>query len=260
MNKLIFGIFLLFSIASCQKALDDVNDYFPKVKTLSARVQADGTVLVEGTIESEGAAVLEYIGFCCSAKKEPEMLDYQIMADSLSNGKFTVIYNGNFHPDSVYYFRAWATNSFGYVYGNSLSVTNIIATPVTPPCTLPLNTYNIGTGASTFTNIGAVSQNPVSLAWEMKATGNGPAINFIFGSVVTTGVFTTVNHNSPSLGEVQVSFNIGFSYYSLKAGSKVYVKRIASGVFEMAICNAPWVYNTNPNGTFYFNGRLKSPL
>jgi hypothetical protein len=255
MNKLIFSLFIIILIGSCQKALKDVNDYFPKVKTVSATVQADGTVLVEGVIESEGASALQYVGFCCSTKKEPEMLDYQMMGDSLSAGMFSVVYDGNFQPDSVYYFRSWATNGFGYVYGNTLAVSKIIATPVTPPCTPPLNTYNIGSGGViNFTKISAVTQG--FNYWEIKAND----VDFRFGSVVTTGVFTTVSHNSPTSGQVQVAFKFGFDSFSLSAGSKVYVKRISAGIFEMSICNAPWVYNTRPNGTFYFNGRLKSPL
>ena len=67
MKKISLGIFVLLTAASCQKPLEDVNDYFPKINTISATLQEDGTVLVEAEIESEGAAALEYAGFCCSA-------------------------------------------------------------------------------------------------------------------------------------------------------------------------------------------------
>ncbi len=257
MNKLIVSLAFILVMGSCQLALNDVQDYFPKVSTLSAIVQADGTVLVEGSIDAEGAAAIGYVGFCCSTKQEPKMLDYQ-MISNVSEGKFSAIYEGNFQPDSVYYFRSWASNDYGYAYGNTLSVSKIIATAVTPPCTLVANTCNIGGGQGTAQAYTVTKPAELSSGdWEMRASSpNGPMVTLKFGSTVTTGVFTTVNFNSPDSKEVFVSFNAGFIVGSLKAGSKVYVKRIASGVFDISICDAPWAFN-NGNSDYYFNLRLK---
>ncbi|MCB0706891.1 MAG: hypothetical protein KDC34_16360 [Saprospiraceae bacterium] len=243
--------------SSCHKALSNMDDYFPVVNTLSATIQADGTMLIVGELESEGAAGIEYLGFCCGTMNEPEMLDRQLIAETFDGQYFSAVYSG-FDPDSVYNFRSWATNGFGYVYGNVLSADNIIAAPVSPPCSLVLNKCDIGGGqpSANYYTVSAPANN--FNTWEIIATtATGPVVKFIFGPELSTGVYTTVGHDSPGQGQVFVSFYSGFITGSLKAGSSVYVNTIESGVYDISVCDAPWDYNS---ATFYFNSRLKSPF
>lgn len=245
--------FLTLTI-SCRKALKDVNDYLPKIKTVSALIQTDGTVLVEGEVISEGAASIEYIGFCYSTSINPNMVSNQ-MRVTTNGTKFSAIYPGSgFDVDSVYYFRTWATNYYGYVYGNDVSLDSIIAMNITPPCTNIMNTVSEGGGQPTasYTNISP----PVNYMneWEFTAqTSSGPTVNFTFGSIITTGIYTTTTNTSPGYGEVNISFFGGFISGTLSDGSSVYVNTIGSGVYDISICSAPWQYNSS---TFYFNTRL----
>ena len=258
MNKLFASLIFMVLATSCQKALKDVNDYFPVVNTISATVQPDGTVLVEGEIESEGAAPVEYLGFCCGTLEQPELLDRQLIAETWDGQFFSATYTG-FEPDSTYYFRGWATNAYGYVYSDIiLPLTNIIGAPVTAPCSLSLNTCAIG-GGQPVADYSAVSAPTASIdSWEITATtATGPVVNLIFGSPVTTGIYSTVNHNSPVAGQVFVSFYSGFIAGSLNEGSNVYVNRIGTDIYEISICDAPWIYNGS--STFYFNTRFRSP-
>lgn len=258
MNKLIASLIFIALAISCQKALKDVNDYFPVVNTISATVQPDGTVLVKGEIESEGAAPVEYFGFCCGTLEQPELLDRQLIAETWDGQFFSATYTG-FEPDSTYYFRAWATNDYGYVYSDIiLPLANIIAAPVIAPCSVSLNTCAIG-GGQPVAEYYTVSAPTASIGqWEITATtATGPVVNLIFGSSVTTGIYSTVNYNSPAAGQVFVSFYSGPITGSLNEGSKVYVNRIGTDIYEIAICDAPWVYNGG--SPLYFRTRFRSP-
>ncbi len=249
----IIFISVLTLTSSCRKALKDVNDYFPKIKTVSASIQNDGTVLVEGEIDSEGAAAIEHIGFCCSTSQNPLMLASQITT-IVKGTKFSAIYSG-FDYDSVYYFRSWATNHYGYSYGNILSLDSIEAYHVYPPCTNTMNTVSEGGGQplATYTTVGTPVNNIGY--WEFAAaTYTGPSsVNFSFGSNLTTGIYTTTTNTSPGSGEAHISFNDGFISGTLNSGSSVYVNTIGSGIYDISICSAPWQYNSS---TFYFNTRL----
>jgi hypothetical protein len=244
-------LLLLLALTSCQR---DINDYFPKITTLSATVQPDGSVLVEGTVEDEGGAALRYLGFCCSTNPEPQMLDRQVLA-TFDGVNFTAVYEGGFDPDSVYHFRSWAANGNGWVYGNTVSTGNIIGSPVTPPCTLSGNSLDLGTGqgAEQYFQIGAPYSVPGGWVFT-AATFSGPTVEFRFPELMTTKVYQTVGHNSPGPGEVFVSFYSGFISGALSPGSKVYVNRInEADLFEIVICDGEWEYGS---GSYLLNTRL----
>jgi hypothetical protein len=242
---------------SCKKALKNVDDYLPKVSIVSAEIQADGSVLVTGNIDSRGYAEVEYAGFSCNTHSEPKMLERQVIAD-VNGSTFTAIYKG-FDVDSTYYFRSWATNKYGYRYGTEVPLNQIIAPAVTPACTLPMNTLNLGTGGGTYTYYYVDAPVNNWQTWDFQASpSSGPTINFSFGSAVTTGIYTTEISTSPGAGKVSVYFYLGGSGYSLNDGSKVYVNTIGKDTVDITICNAPWQYNATT--TFSMNTRLTSPF
>jgi hypothetical protein len=246
------GIALIYS---CRKPLKDIQDYYPNLKTVSATVLPDGSVEVKGEIISEGAAPVEYWGFCAGTMPEPKMLDAQAIADNT----FTVIYSG-FSTNTKYYFRTWATNQYGYSYGNILYLDSISATPVTPPCTPPPNSVNIGGANPTenYITIGTPAFNMTSNTWDFQAQSNSNVVNFKFGENLKTKVFTTTTiSSSPGAGKVYISFSSGFISGVLNTGSLVYVNQINSTTWNVTICNALWTYNTS---TFYFTTEFTCPL
>jgi hypothetical protein len=259
MKKSIYILSILFLVlnAGCRKPLKDVNDYFPVIKTVSAVVQDDGSVLVTGEIESEGKtkdAVIKYVGFCLSTNSEPQMLEKQLIAD-LNGTSFTGIYAGSlFKIDSIYYFRSWGTNRYGYSYGNIIALDSIIAIPITPPCTLAMNMVNIGGSQPTayYDNVST----PDATNTITASSSSGPSATFKFGSSLTTGIYKTTENTSPSAGQVFVSFYYQFISGALNSGSKVYVKRVNSTSFEISICDAPWTYGSS---TLYFNTHFITP-
>lgn len=247
-------ISVLIVVNSCRKALKDVNDYVPEIKTVSATIQTDGTLLLLGEIVSEGDAAIEYTGFCYATSTNPNMVSNQIMVTTNGTNFSATFPCSYFDIDSVYYFRSWATNRYGYSYGNTISLDSIVATAVTPPCSNVMNTVNIGGGqpTATYSSIGTPVNNIGY--WEFQAqTGSGPILNISFGSALTTRIYTTTTSTSPGSGEMNIYFYDGWISGTLSDGSSVYVNTIGTGTYDISICNAPWLNNSTTN---YFNTRL----
>ncbi|MES2515312.1 MAG: hypothetical protein V4580_14260 [Bacteroidota bacterium] len=250
------GALGLFLYSSCRKALKNVDDYLPKVHIVSAVIQNDGSVLVTGEIDSPGYSTVEYAGFCCNTVSQPDILNRQAIAD-VNGSTFTAVYQ-NFDVDSVYYFRAWATNDQGYAYGTELSLNQIIAPPVTPACSLVINKLDNGTGNATPYYAWVSAPVYSSQFWQFSALPQGQnTLYFKFGSQVTTGIYTTDDDHDPAAGHVFVEFNVGGSYRYLEPGTQVYVNTIGTDTFDITICNAPWKVGTST--TFSLNTRFQCP-
>lgn len=242
---ILFVAFTAFS--SCKKALKDVNDYFPKVKTISATVQADGSVLLKGELESEGESPVLDMGFCYDTQALPELHVNQIR----TNESFEIVAGGPFDPFATYYFRTWARNDFGYAYGNVISLSNIEPIDVTPPCTITPNYVRL-TSTSSWESFTSIS--PITLTtteYEVDAYSNSNSISFTFSSIPGTGIYTTNSY--PDAGKIVVSFYSGFVSGTLSSGHPIYINRTSPTSFELSICDAPWLYNSS---TFYFNCRM----
>ncbi len=247
----VIGLFLLNN--SCKKALKNVDDYLPKVSIVSTEIQNDGRVLVTGHIDSKGYSAVEYAGFCCGTNSEPNILSRQMIAN-IDGSKFTALYE-NFDVDSTYFFRCWATNDQGYKYGNEISLGQIIAPPVTPACTLPMNKLDDGAGWGTKNYYSVYAPTNSWQYWEFSANPqSGNSLNFKFGSAITTGIYTTENDYNPSSGKVFVYFG----QFSLESGTKVYVNTIGADTFDITVCNAPWKFSATT--TLTLNTRFQCPL
>ncbi len=243
---------LLVLGSACKKPLKNVEDYFPKLKTVSAIVQANGSVMVTGEIESPGKTPgieIEYVGFCMNITGDPKILDAQLMSD-LSGKSFSAIFPADlFNANSAFYFRSWATNEFGYSYGEVIKLDSIIAPNLTPPCTLKENMLNLGastTPEEEYTSFSQLNGNSFS------GYGTSHSISFIFGSELTTRIFKTTFDPMPEPGQVKIMFTAG----SLENGSNVYVNRVNATTFEITVCDAPWML-PNSSKNSYFNTRFK---
>lgn len=240
----------------CKKALDDVMDYYPTVRTESVTANDDGSVTVVGRIVSEGDSPIGTAGFCASQSPVPEMLDAQAIAD-VQGGIFSATYTG-LDPYGTYYFRAWATNDAGYSYGGVLMIDSVTAVPVDPPCTPTANTATLGAGfpTQTYYPIEAMDLNS-DFDYTFQANTSSHFITYTFGNALTTGVRTTTAYSDPDPGEVRVSFISGFTSGALSAGSDVYIQQLTPTTWEITICQAPWLYSSS---TYYFTTRFVAHL
>lgn len=254
--KQIFNILVFFTFffgwSSCRKVQKDVYDYYPEVKTVSVTVLSNGSVEVTGELISEGAAPLEHAGFCVSTNPLPNMLEGQAFADNT----FSAVYSG-FSPGTKYYFRSWATNAYGYSYGNVISLDSVVVPNLTAPCTPTMNSINIGGGNPTQTYYNVDVPTYSSSGWDFQALSSSNTVNFRFGSELTTKIYTTTAATNPSSDQVRVNFYSGSLSGTLSAGSSVYVNQTGSNTWEITICSAPWTYSSS---TFYLTTKFTCPL
>ena len=259
MKKSIYTLSLftaVFLLTTCKKVQKDVMDYYPKVTTVSATVQPDGSVIMQGTIVSSGTSSIEYSGFCMGTMSTPKMTDNQALSTSTQGNNFYATYSG-FNSGTKYYFRSWATNGDGWSYGNIISLDSIVTQPVVATCSPAMNSVNIGGGnpTETYISVGAPAQGPSS--WDFQASSNSNTVNFSFGESPLTKIYTTTTSNTPGPTQVYIYFYSGFISGALNDGSPVYVNKSGASTWVITICNAPWVYNSS---TFNFLTKFTCPL
>jgi hypothetical protein len=247
-----FLTLLALALLGCKKPLDDVRDYFPRVTTESASVQPDGSVVVVGRVTHTGPSEMVAVGFCASTSPVPEMLESQALA-TLSGDRFTATYTG-FATTGTYYFRAFAVNGSGYAYGNVISLSDIEPEPVVPTCTPNLNAIAPGGGLFAETLFPSTITSPQQgfSGWEVTGNSNAHNLTCLFGSALSTRIFTTTTSTSPGDGEARISFWSGFTSAVLYAGSPVYVNQLTPTQWEITICQAPWGASANQRLTTRF--------
>jgi hypothetical protein len=255
MLRIIIFSIVLMALSSCVPS--DVQDYFPKVTTVTAKVLADGRVVIEGKLDATGTAPIQFLGGCYSTKPQFGLLENQRTTDTLyPDNSFKITYDDDFKYDSTYYFRVWALNEHGYVYGSVVSLSKISALPVVPPCTLTMHRYSILN--NTYYPITAVTK---SLGWKTtiftlsSSTGLGMTVEL--AGTLKTGIYNAGN-SLAFAGNASVSFYQSGGMQSVKAGNKVYVNQISSGVYEITVCNATWNLNGGAT-TQYANAKFKYP-
>ena len=251
---LLFATISVLSFAGCKKALNKVEDYYPKVTTVSATVLPDGSVQVVGQIDSEGDTPIQYTGFAMDTLPSVNINQSQVTTDMTGNS-FTAIYS-DLSSTAHYYFRAWAANTNGYSQGNVISVDNIKAQPVVAPCTPTLNTVNIGGGQPTENIYNVDPPTYQGGYYTLSASSNSVSMTLNFGNMPTTRVYTTTTNSTPSGNYVNLGFYSGFLSGVLSDGSLVYVNQKTASSWEITICNAPWTYNSS---TFNLTTRFVSP-
>lgn len=114
-------IVVLFSITnSCKKKdVNDDNDIeIPTVTTSSASNITKTTANCGGNVTSQGGAPVTARGVCWSTSENPTVANSKT-SDGTGTGNFTSSIAG-MNPSAIYYVRAYATNSGGTGYGNSV--------------------------------------------------------------------------------------------------------------------------------------------
>lgn len=95
----------------------------------SVSMNASGNVLSDG-----GAQVVER-GFCWGTEQDPTLQDPHVVANGQGEGPFEAVISG-LKCSTNYYFRAYATNSVGTGYGESITfTTGYLPTVITSPIT-----------------------------------------------------------------------------------------------------------------------------
>ncbi len=122
MKKIYFFPILLFLVASCSSdSSSDSAIALATVTTTATSGTTSTTITSGGNITNDGGATISQKGVCWSTNHNPTILDTKT-TDGTGVGTFTSNITG-LTPNTIYYIRAYATNSKGTAYGNEVSTT-----------------------------------------------------------------------------------------------------------------------------------------
>jgi hypothetical protein len=113
-----------------------LNPILPTVTTTAATNITTTTVTSGGNVTSDGGASVTARGVCWSTSSNPTLAN-NITTDGSGTGVFVSNLTG-LNPNTLYYVKAYATNSMGTTYGDEVSFTTL---PVGFTCgsSLPIN-------------------------------------------------------------------------------------------------------------------------
>ncbi|CAM4281726.1 hypothetical protein [Flavobacterium terrigena] len=172
----------------------DNSELLPVVTTATVTNTVSTNAISGGTITSNGGSEITAKGVVYGIDHNPTLSDLKTI-DGLGNGNFTSTLN-NLLPATVYYIRAYATNSNGTSYGNEVVITTAAASNL-PVLTTTVITNNIYPRATTGGEVTANGSTPVSargVVWSTTASPTVPSTKkTIDGSGL--GVFTSTITN-----------------------------------------------------------------
>lgn len=90
----------------------------PTLTTTAPYANDDKVIFAGGNITSDGGSAIIARGVCWSKNSKPT-IQHNLTKDGSGSGTFSSLIN-SFSKDSTYYLRAYATNSVGTAYGNTL--------------------------------------------------------------------------------------------------------------------------------------------
>lgn len=128
-NVILSSIMIIFAtllIVSCSSDKSSGPDTVPELTTLNLSLVDQTTAQCGGIISSDGGSSITARGVCWSTSANPS-IDDNITTDGTGSGNFTSAITG-LTGRTLYYIRAYATNSLGTGYGNELSFTTTDST------------------------------------------------------------------------------------------------------------------------------------
>jgi len=119
-------VLILFSFLSCNNNDDSTGpeDGLPVLTTIAISEVTQTTAESGGNITSEGGTSVTSRGVCWSTNQTPTISD-NLTSDGTGIGSFTSSITG-LTPNTIYYVRAYATNSEGTGYGDVSSFTTLV--------------------------------------------------------------------------------------------------------------------------------------
>lgn len=167
------------------------NTIAPPVLTTSAVSAITATTATGGgNVTSIGGAPLTARGVCWATTANPTTANDKTTQTG-STGAFTSAITA-LTANTVYYVRAYATNSGGTAYGTQISFTTVASTIALPTVTTTTATAITASSASTGGNVTSVGGAPVTargICW--ATTANPTTSNTTIVATGTTGIFTS---------------------------------------------------------------------
>lgn len=160
----------------------------PTLTTTAISGQTQTTAASGGNITSTGGAAITARGVCWSTSASPTISGSHT-SDGTGSGTFTSSITG-LTPSTLYYVRAYATNSAGTAYGNQLTFTSsVISLPVVSTSALSSVSLTTAVSGGNITSAGGGSITARGVCWSTSAN---PTLSGSHSSDGTgTGSFTS---------------------------------------------------------------------
>jgi hypothetical protein len=144
----------------------------PELTTTAASEIAFTSAKVGGNIISDGGSTITNRGICWSSSSSPTLSDSSFESGT-GLGSFSLSLS-SLDPDTIYYVRSYATNSFGTNYGNQIQFRTLSYTLPTLSTLSPngLTTTSVNSGGN-ITNDGGAAITSRGVCW---ATTTNPTI------------------------------------------------------------------------------------
>ena len=173
----VYGISLSFSTNSGE----------PTVVTIGSSNISSSSAVLEGDITSIGEAPITGHGHCWSLSSGPTLSDDKVLLGPGALGSF-ISNVSNLNNNTTYYFRAYATNSFGTVYGNEI----ILSTSNGEPTVVTIGSSNISASSVDFEgDITSSGDSPVTQHGHCWSTDPNPTIGdpYTTNGNANTGIY-----------------------------------------------------------------------
>jgi len=117
-------ILLIYIISSCEKKPITPSVSTPTILTAIKNI-TQTTATFEGLVMDNGGGPIYARGVCWSTTEDPTIEQNNIIEINPA-GSFTGFID-NLNPNTLYYFRAFAVDSAGIGYGNTISITTLLS-------------------------------------------------------------------------------------------------------------------------------------
>jgi uncharacterized protein (TIGR02145 family) len=181
--SVLFLISLLFLIASCKKSA------IPSVTTVTVNLIQQTNAYSGGQITSDGGEHVSRLGVCWSTAEDPDINDNKT-EDTLGLGGFISHITG-LTPKTMYYVKAYASNSEGTGYGNQVSfTTDDVALPTLTTTSLKSLSMTSAASGGYITNDGGIPVTARGVCW--NTTGSPTIVDSFTSNGEGKGVFTSI--------------------------------------------------------------------
>jgi plastocyanin len=244
------GSFLFFG--SCKKSVS-----LPVLTTGNATGIIQTSAISGGNITSDGGASITSRGICWSTSNNPTVSD-NIITEGSGTGSFTGNLT-NLSPNTLYYVRAFATNSAGTSYGNQIMFTTeqtSVATLTTDIVSLITSTTafsggNITSdGGETVTVRGvcwSTSQNPtISDSKTADGTGAGIFTSSLMGLSTSTAYYLRA-YATNNIGTAYGN-QVNFTTLGTQGANEVLIQNMAFDPVSITVTANTTVTWTNKDG------------
>lgn len=174
---------------------DSITIVIPTVTTTSATSITAHSAISGGKVTSNAGATVTSRGVCWSTSSNPTIVNNKA-TDSTNNGTFTSILSG-LTEATIYYVRAYATNSTGTYYGSQVSFTTLSAAPTVTTTSVTSITANSAISGGNVTSDGGASVTERGVLYTATPrVGGWPVVKSDTGTGIFISVITRLTANT----------------------------------------------------------------